>query len=332
MAGVPFTRGGTPRHYPQCRDRASSAGIHGSGKFPLVCATGTKNMTIWQYGHANRLVTLELAAARDCAYCSKPLLHVPPERFEASGKVLLAQVSICVICGWWVVYRVHQNEYERTAGLAEGYSATVGSLVELDVSDLSVPLTELNQYLLARSEALYDVHPRKLEELVASVFDGEGWRARVTGCSGDRGIDVVLERGEGEVVGVQVKRYARHRRIEAEQIRAFTGALVLSGQTMGVFVATFGFRKGAREAAAESAARGFPIELVDANRFLEALGARRVEHFSLEPEKLASYVLHAGAHVGTGLHTELTPGENLAARQIVLRAFTHEELVGADDV
>ena len=286
---------------------------------------------MWEYGQANRLITLELAHARDCAYCAQPLHHIPPERFEAGVKVLLAQVSLCTNCGWWVVYRIHQNELARTAGMAENHSATVGSLIELDVSDLSVPLTELNQYLLAKADALYDVHPRRLEELVASVFEGLGWRTRVTGRSGDHGIDVVLENAANEVVGVQVKRYAKRRRIEAEQIRAFTGALVLSGRTRGVFVSTCDFRNGAKTAAAESTARGYAIELLDADGFLTALGAVHAPLFLPGAERLASYILQPGIHVGTGVHTEFTPGENLTDRQVIVQAFARSEMFPDDE-
>jgi hypothetical protein len=95
---------------------------------------------MWDYGYANRRVTLDLARARECAFCNSPLFTVPAERFERETRVMLAQIRLCASCGWWVVYRVHQNEVGRTAGLAEGYSATVGCLVEFDVSDLSVPL------------------------------------------------------------------------------------------------------------------------------------------------------------------------------------------------
>ena len=61
--------------------------------------------------------------------------------------------------------------------------------------------------------------------------------------SRDGGIDVVILDGDGgETAGIQVKPYAG--KIEAEQIRAFTGSLYLNEMTSGVFVTTSSFTKG----------------------------------------------------------------------------------------
>jgi restriction system protein len=93
---------------------------------------------------------------------------------------------------------------------------------------------------------------------------------RVTSYSGDEGIDVAILDGEGgETAGIQVKRYQG--KISAEQIRSFTGALVLKGMTSGIFVTTSSFQKGAHHVKSVAQARGLAIELVDAKRFYDAL-------------------------------------------------------------
>ena len=57
-----------------------------------------------------------------------------------------------------------------------------------------------------------------------------------------------------------------------EQIRSFVGALYIGGMTRGVFVTTSGFQAGCQAAARLAELRGTPVELVDAERFLTALG------------------------------------------------------------
>jgi restriction endonuclease Mrr len=114
-------------------------------------------------------------------------------------------------------------------------------------------------------------------------------------------------------VGVQVKRYGAHRKIEAEQIRSFAGALLLDGKTRGVFVTTSDFRKGACQAAARYATIGYPIELMNASGFLEALGIAQIKTFVLDNERINKYVLTHGHHLGSGLHTEFVPGEDLTS-------------------
>ncbi|HEY0152503.1 MAG TPA: restriction endonuclease [Longimicrobium sp.] len=284
---------------------------------------------MWDYAEAGRLVTLDTAGVTECIYCHASMLRLQAQRLEAKvgDEVMLAQPALCQACGWWNVYRVHQNYIPRTAGLAEGYSGTIGSLMELDLADISVPLSEVRQYLLAKQEELYSVHPRVFEEVVCSIFKDVGWDARVTAYAGDDGIDVVLDGPDGATVGVQVKRYGAQRKIEAEQIRSFAGALLLDGRTRGVFVTTSDFRKGARRAAAKYATKGYPIELVNASGFLEALGIAQITKFEINDERITKYVLSVGHHLGSGVHKEFVPGEDLTERPIAIQTHTRDELI-----
>jgi restriction system protein len=282
---------------------------------------------MWNYSEAGRLLTIHSVAAEECIFCQYEMSRFPAQKFEAGSKTLLAQFSFCRRCGWWTVYRVHQGEYPRTAGVAEGYSGTIGCLKELDLTDVSIPLTEVRQYLLAREDSIYDIHPRLFEEVVCSVFKDMGWEARVTAYSGDDGIDVVLDGPEDSTIGVQVKRYRRELRIEAEQIRSFAGALLLNGYTRGVFVTTSDFRRGAKRTADKYAAIGYPIKLVNAEQFLEALGIAQISSFNLDGERFARYILSTGLDVGTGVHKEFVSGEDLTNRPVVLQTFVREELV-----
>jgi restriction system protein len=181
---------------------------------------------MWEYGEAGRLLTISSVYSDDCIFCQTPLLRFPAQSFEAGIKRLFVQLAICPHCGWWSVFRVHQNEYERTAGFAESLSGTIGCLKELDLSDISAPLNEVRQYLIAKKESVFDAHPKLLEDIVCSMFKDLGWNARATAYVGDKGIDVILDGPDGSTIGVQVKRYKKERRIEAEQIRSLAGALL----------------------------------------------------------------------------------------------------------
>ncbi|HEX5715458.1 MAG TPA: restriction endonuclease [Thermoanaerobaculia bacterium] len=282
---------------------------------------------MWDYSEANRLLTLESVTAAACIFCRYEMLRLPAQKFEAGSKTLLAQISICRCCGWWSAYRVHQGEHARTAGIAEGYSGTLGCLKELDLNDVSVPLEAIRQHLAAKSDSIFNVHPRLFEDVVCGVFRDLGWQARATAYSGDDGIDVVLDGPEDCTIGVQVKRYRRERRIEAEQIRSFAGALLLKGHTKGVFVTTSDFRRGARRAASEYAAIGFPIELVNAKQFLKALGIAQIRTFQIDADRLVRYILGTCHHIGSGIHKEFVAGEDLTARPIAIQAFTRDELL-----
>ena len=282
---------------------------------------------MWEHREASRIVTLDAVFSEDCIYCRTPLLRFPSASFAKEEKRLFVQLSLCTHCGWWSVYRVHQNEYPRTAGLAEGYSGAVGCLMELDLTDISLPLDEVRKYLCAKQDSIFDVHPRKLEDIVCSIFNDLGWSARATAYSGDRGIDVILEGCDGTTIGIQVKRYKKERRIEAEQIRSLAGALMQGGHTKGIFVATSIYRSGAKQTAQDLRAVGLPIVLINAERFLKMLGIAQQNSFEFNQDRIISYVLSNGAHIGTGTHKEFAPGEDLRDRPVIIQALTSSELI-----
>jgi restriction system protein len=147
-----------------------------------------------------------------------------------------------------------------------------GSLINLDLKDQSIPLAEVRKYLAARYDDRFHIDPAIFEQVVASVYSDHDFHVRVTAKTGDGGIDAIFDASDGSVTGVQVKRYAGHRRITVEQIHSFAGALIRKGLPAGLFVTTSDFQRGAHVAASDFAKLGTPIELVNAVRFYEALG------------------------------------------------------------
>jgi hypothetical protein len=125
------------------------------------------------------------------------------------------------------------------------------------------------------------------EEVVASVFRDLEYKVVVTGFSADGGVDIVLHGSSDHVVGVQVKRYRSE--IKAEQIRSLAGALVLGGQTRGVFVTTSDFSRGAKDTARKYSELGVQIELINAQAFYDALGLVERQKTSEIDEELAPF-------------------------------------------
>ena len=288
---------------------------------------GLRGNAMWEYNEAGRLMTIRSIYSDDCIYCQASMLRFPTENFEVGSKALFIQLSICQLCGWWSVYRIHQGEYPRTAGIIESHSGTIGCLRELDLNDVSTPLDQVRQYLLANSESIFNTHPKLFEDVVCSVFKDWGWSARVTAYSGDDGVDVILDSPSGETIGVQVKRYKKERRIEAEQIRSLAGALLVGDHTKGIFVTTSSFRSGARKMAHKLSSIGYPIELIDAERFLNALGIAQISCVEFDKERMISYLRTPGVHLGSGLNKEFAPGEELREREIASSVWLGEELI-----
>jgi restriction system protein len=282
---------------------------------------------MWEYAEAGRIMTLKSIAVSECIYCRTPLHRLPVRQAENGSRKLLAQVSVCGCCGWWTVYRVHQGGLAR-APEAEGFSASIGCLKELDLADVSTPLAEIRKFLMAKKDRVYEVHPKIMEDVVGSVFKDFGYQVRVTAYSRDDGIDVILDDSSGETIGVQVRRYKKDLPIEAEQIRSLAGALQLGAHTRGVFLTTSSFRKGAKTTARRYAAIGVPIELMDAERFFKALGIAQRQSLDFTDEQINFYILMSpGIHIGTGLTKEFEPGENLLDRKVLAQAFFEDEWI-----
>ncbi len=148
--------------------------------------------------------------------------------------------------------------------------ASASVLEELSLVDIGAPLQQVRRHLMRKFEARMSMHPRLFELTVASVFGDLGYRACATAYSNDGGVDVILDDGSGDRIGVQLK--GQKDAVEVEQIRAFLGALVLGRYTRGVYVSASCFGRGAREAACRSTDVAMPIELIDAGRFFDMLG------------------------------------------------------------
>ncbi len=121
--------------------------------------------------------------------------------------------------------------------------------------------------------------PEFFEQVVVDLLiamgygGGDATRGRVTGCSGDGGIDGTIQEdvlGLDEIY-IQAKKYADSNTVGAGALRNFAGALVAAGTNKGVFVTTSGFTPAARDYVERSPQR---IVLIDGNE----LAHRMVEH------------------------------------------------------
>lgn len=278
-------------------------------------------MSIWEYRETSdsfeEHTILEESA---CPFCQSPLMgvqidsedlpkhwvdtYLTEESPRAMGKAsgprddlmgAECEVRFCSSCGWWST--VLDVTWKYTG---EIYGAGA-ALRNLDLEDISIPLQEVQDYLLVQNQARFNVSPHVFEDVVGSVFSNLGYKVVVTGKTGDGGIDAIMQSPTDQVVGVQVKRYKDS--IEAEQIRSFLGALVLGGFTKGVYVTTSKFRRGAHAAAAKAEeTAGLPIELYDADRFLDALRiAQKSSYRDYDPKALVASIRHlnyAGGDAG----------------------------------
>lgn len=117
---------------------------------------------------------------------------------------------------------------------------------------LDVAVTEVSETLIAelaeRPEMLYELDPRKFEELVAELYRRQGFETTLTPASGDEGVDIyVVSRNDlGRALWVvQAKRYAAENRIGAGVVRELYGTVAAKDASAGILVTTSFFQPGA---------------------------------------------------------------------------------------
>ena len=124
-----------------------------------------------------------------------------------------------------------------------------------------------------------EASPAFLERVVVDLLIAMGYgrgdaaMGRVTGCSGDGGIDGTIREDQLglDEVYLQAKKYAADKTVGEGDLRNFAGAIDAAGTTKGVFVTTAGFTSAAKDYVARSPKR---IVLIDG----EALARLMVKH------------------------------------------------------
>ena len=126
----------------------------------------------------------------------------------------------------------------------------------------------LSQWL-AKEHTLQEwkkIDPHQFEKITALIFRHLGYRTKVTGRSGDQGIDVVGWKNDHKIY-IQCKRVDK---VQPKQIRAFYGSIIdkLKEGDKGIFVTSGLYTKEDKEFAKEK-----DIQLID-GLFLRQLANR----------------------------------------------------------
>lgn len=233
-------------------------------------------MSVWKYMNKTRHIGVEIADSDFCYFCKNKLNVIFQKELKHKRRSMYKNtkyIKMCPFCGWWVAIRKCGIDGEGAFPHVYEFYARAAVLKKLDLDDISLPLDDVSQYLLAKYEDRFSMHPRLFEEIVASAFRDAGYYARTTAYQNDGGIDVVLDGKGNKTIGVQVKRYKNS--IKVSQIREFAGALIENDMTKGIFVTTSKFQGGAYQSISNFKERGIGIELMDSDRFYDALQIKR---------------------------------------------------------
>lgn len=119
---------------------------------------------------------------------------------------------------------------------------------------LRIELAEINETLLRKIAAspslMYDLSPRKFEELVAELLTRQGYTVDLTPPSKDGGKDIYVARRNDLgtfLYLVECKKYSLDNPVGVDIVRALYGTVQAEHATAGILVTTSRFTKGATD-------------------------------------------------------------------------------------
>lgn len=122
-----------------------------------------------------------------------------------------------------------------------------------DEQDITLSVQQVTTELLTRlahePQLLHSLHPRKFEEVIAELFDRNGFEVTLTAASNDGGVDmyVVKQSGYGTLLYlVECKKYRPDRPVGVGIVRQLYGVVEAHNATAGIVAATSHFTRGAQ--------------------------------------------------------------------------------------
>jgi len=206
-----------------------------------------------------------------CYWCGSPCMHEDLDApFYGNDGKSVHQRYQCLVCGWYY----HHKEWLTRGTRERKTQFEWPGLVEFDsVEDL--PLKEFAAFLSRHYEEIYDISPRAFERRTQEFLRHHGLHAILTQVSHDSGADVVVldECRSQPALIIECKRYAAHRKVGVEIVRALPGAMLDWGVSQAFIVTSSSFSSFACAYAEKMRRWGFHIDLVGATELLKLFGA-----------------------------------------------------------
>lgn len=185
-------------------------------------------------------------------------------------------VRECKNCGWWQ-HSFHSYLEGESAWGFKDWQLDINSAIlkKFETNSKLVPIEILRSYVQNNKDEIFNIHHKKMEELVASIFrEHYNCEVEVVGKSNDGGVDLIVVNSDYPIM-VQVKRRRSKNKTEpVKEIRDLLGATLLKGSRNCAFVTTANHfsseaKKSTKIAIEKSIVDSF--ELFDYHRFFEML-------------------------------------------------------------
>jgi restriction system protein len=136
------------------------------------------------------------------------------------------------------------------------------------ITDLCSGVAEIILEVNKRPSILYDIDPRKFEELIAHIFSLSGFSVELTKQTRDGGRDIIAIRSDLNIKSkyiIECKRYAPNIPVRVDLVRALHGVQMQEGANKSVLVTTSRFTPDARNFATAKNTTEWSMDLKDFN-------------------------------------------------------------------
>lgn len=169
---------------------------------------------------------------------------------------------------------------ELIKGFGEGELTLGKEIYALDESLLYLPeqkeivthlhesITDLINAITKDPKILYKIGPRDFEELLAGIFAKHGFQVELTKKTRDGGRDLIAIRSDLGIKSkyiIECKRYAVHRPVSVDLVRALYGVQMQEGANKSVLATTSFFTADAKKFAKKTATTEWAMDLKDYN-------------------------------------------------------------------
>ncbi|MCP4268267.1 MAG: restriction endonuclease [Candidatus Brocadiaceae bacterium] len=183
----------------------------------------------------------------------QPLYHTPLTQptFDREGSQFLLTLE-------GRLHRINPRTGSEEIEHAQYENKIFTKTLKITIPDFEKINLELIEYFSTHPEDLYNLQPRKYEQLIESIFRNQGYRTALGPLSGDKGVDIRLWQKDtiGEIVTlVQLKRYNKNLPVRLEAVQALFGAVESERANRGLFVTTSRFLPGVHDWAKTTGSR-----------------------------------------------------------------------------
>lgn len=132
------------------------------------------------------------------------------------------------------------------------------------IANLSDSVAELISAIANSPDLLYRIQPREFEEIIAAVFERNGFRVQLTQQTHDGGRDIIAFRSDLDIESkfiIECKRYAKNRPVSVDLVRSLFGVQQSEGANKAIIATTSHFTPAAKTFAKERSSTRWAMDL-----------------------------------------------------------------------